>query len=285
MSSKIYFKQNGKRNLTWWTARCLSNLVLCLPKRTQLHVSKKLLLKPVRRPAMEMPSGMQLEHISFQHHSLAVYRLGHGPKVLLSHGWSGAAAQLFPLMQRIAKAGFQAIAFDQVGHGLSSGQQSNLFLFIQAKQFMIDLLEKEDEIKAIVSHSIGGVAALTALAKPYPLLLIAPVFKLQQSMFERVELSGIKTKLLENILFDLEQQYDMSFFKNNPSLNAANYSGNIQIVHDRNDPFTSVEDSMAVSKGNEHIKLNTTQNLGHGKIISSEDTWAAFQQLTGNNSL
>lgn len=282
MSSKIYFRQNGKRNINWWLARLVSNSLLSLPTNIQLKLSKKLLLKPVRRKLAEVPQKMTSERVNFEDGSLAVYRLGHGPKVLLSHGWSGAAYQLFPLMQRIAAAGYQAVAYDQIGHGQSSGEQANLFLFIKAKLAMVEKLENEGEIKAVISHSMGGVAALTAIKKPYPLLLIAPVFKLQQSMFEKVRDSGIKTRLLENILFDLERQYDMEFFNNNPEKNAANYSGRIYIVHDKNDPFTPLADSRIVSSKNKHVALKETVNLGHGRIIGSEDTWLAFQQLTAH---
>jgi serine aminopeptidase S33 family len=280
MSSKIYFKQNGKRNFSWWLARAMSNTLLSLPNKTQLMLSKKLLLKPVRRKLSPLPEGINSEQFSFKDGILAIYRIGTGPKVLLSHGWSGAASQLFPLMQRIAAAGYEAVAYDQIGHGQSSGQQGNLFLFIRAKQAMIEKLEAEGEVKAVISHSMGGVAALTALKKPYPLLLIAPVFKLQQSMFEKVAESGIKTRLLENILFDLERQYDMEFFNNNPEKNAADYTGKIHIVHDRNDPFTPLSDSQTVSDQNQHVALKATNNLGHGRIIGSDDTWNAFQQLT-----
>lgn len=279
MSSKIYFKQNGKRGAAWWLARLISNALLALPKTTQLKLSKNLLLKPVRRKMAVLPPGMENKQFTYEDGSLAVYRMGEGPIVLLSHGWSGAASQLFPLMERVAKAGYQAVAYDQIGHGGSSGQQSNLFLFIRAKQAMVEMLENDHKISAVISHSMGAVAALTALKKPYPLLLIAPVFKLQQSMFEKVEESGIRTKLLENILFDLETQYDMEFFNNNPTENAASYSGKIQIVHDQKDPFTELSDSQEASRGHSHIKLKATDNLGHGRIIDSDETWQAFNQM------
>lgn len=280
MSSNIYFKQNGKRSMAWWIARIMSTGLLSLPKSIQLKLSQKILLKPVRRKLTALPDGMTYERVNFKDGTLAVYRLGKGPKILLSHGWSGAASQLFTLMQRIAATGYQAVAYDQIGHGQSSGQQGHLFLFIRAKQAMIEKLETEGEIKAVISHSMGGVAALTALKKPYPLLLIAPVFKLQQSMFKKVAESGVKTRLLENILFDLEQQYGMEFFNNNPEKNAADYLGKIHIVHDQNDPFTPLSDSQTVSQQNQHVTLKATSNLGHGRIIGSDDTWMAFQKLT-----
>jgi len=279
MSSKIYFEQNGKRGIAWWIARSMSNGLLALPQSLQLRLSKKLLLKPVRRNISSLPSDMKKEQFEFSDGTLAVYRQGSGPRILLSHGWSGAASQLFPLMNKIARAGYQAVAYDQIGHGNSSGAQSNLFLFIKAKQAMVEMLEKEQTIAAVISHSMGGVAALTALKKPYPLLLIAPVFRLQQSMFEKVGESGIATRLLENILFDLERQYDMEFFNNNAVENAANYSGKIQIVHDHKDPFTPLSDSESVSQNHSHIELKATENLGHGRIIGSDDTWQAFTQM------
>ena len=281
MSSKIYFSNSNskKRNLIWWLTRAITSAILLLPNNTSLKLSKKLLLKPVRRKAPELPKNMQLEHISIKDGRLAVYKIGTGPVVLLSHGWSGSASQLFPLMQKLADSGYQAIAFDQIAHGLSSGKQGNLFLFIKAKLAMLERLEQENTVAAVISHSMGGAAALSALNNRHPMLLIAPVFKLKESMFERIDQSGVASQLLVNILKDLEKQHNMEFFSNNPSLNAAEYKGKIHIVHDQNDRFTSIKDSREVSCQNAHISLKETKSLGHGRVISSDEVWQAFGQM------
>ena len=51
----------------------------------------------------------------------AVWDWGEGPTVLLVHGWNGAAAQLAGYVQPLVDAGYHVVAFDQPGHGHSSG--------------------------------------------------------------------------------------------------------------------------------------------------------------------
>lgn len=279
MSSKIYFNENNHRNFSWWLARGITNSILTLPRAISLKVGKKMLLQPVRKKSTSIPENMTVHTVKTAEGEVQTYKIGTGPIILLSHGWSGSASQFFPLMARIAEAGYQAVAYDQIAHGNSSGVQSNLFLFIKIKQAMVAWLEREQPIAAIVTHSMGAYASLAALTSPYPILLISPVFKLIESMFERVEQSGMARQLLINVVQDLEQEHQMEFINRNINIHIANYLGKIHIIHDEVDQFALLKDSKAVADEHSHVMLTTTKNLGHGRIISSEDTWVAFNRM------
>ncbi|MBB1440047.1 alpha/beta fold hydrolase [Shewanella sp. SG41-4] len=191
MSSKIYFNENNRRNFSWWLARGITNSILTLPRVISVKAGKKMLLRPVRNKSISIPQNMTLQTVKTIEGDIQTYIIGTGPIILLSHGWSGSASQFFPLMARIAEAGYQAVAYDQIAHGNSSGDLSNLFLFMKIKLAMIAWLEREQPIAAVVTHSMGAYASLAALTSPYPILLIAPVFKLFESMIERVKQSGM----------------------------------------------------------------------------------------------
>src|SRR6476619_6407329 len=52
----------------------------------------------------------------------ARYRRGHGPAILLVHGWGGHAARLSRFVEPLEAAGFSVIAFDAPAHARSSGK-------------------------------------------------------------------------------------------------------------------------------------------------------------------
>ena len=279
MSNKIYFSDNNVKGLSWLLTRFLTSIILLLPKQTSLKIAKQLLLKPARRRVNDLPRDMQRKKLSTDDGNITIYRLGFGPQVLLSHGWSGAANQLFALMRNIADRGYQAVAYDQAAHGASSGDESNLFVFIKTQQRVIEFLEQERPIKAVIAHSMGATAALNALTKPYPLLLIAPVFNFAQSLYEKVEQSGVPRLMLENIMQYLEAKHAMQFENLDPKVHLAQYRGTVHIVHDQQDQFAPLVESKAMATLHPNVNLTVTNNLGHGRIIRSEETWQVFQRM------
>lgn len=267
----------------WWLTRFLTSILLIMPKAKSLRLTKRLLLTPVRRNIVNLPDNVRTEIVETLEGDIRIYRLGTGPIILLSHGWSGAASQLYGLMVKIAQQGYQAVSFDQLGHGISTGKEANLFLFIKSKQQVIEHLEKRQSIELIISHSMGATATLSAIKRPYPLLLIAPIFDFSQALSEKVSQSGVPSKLLKNLLQDLERQYAMSFEYCDPKERLASYRGQVHIVHDRQDQFSSVASSEAMANLHNHVNLTTTSNFGHGRIIDSPATWQVFLNIIKQN--
>ncbi|TQV88436.1 alpha/beta fold hydrolase [Aliikangiella coralliicola] len=285
MSSKIYFSNNQSRSFSWWLTRALTSFILYLPQKQSLRMGKKLLLKPVRRTVKNVPSNMQLERIVIPEGEIQLYKRGQGPIVLLSHGWSGSASQMFPLMEKISKAGYQAVAFDQLAHGRSSSDEANLFLFIKTMRHLVSHFENRHRIEAVVCHSMAAAAALNAITNPYPMLLIAPVFDFLNSLFEKVVESGVPKQLLVNVLNDLEKQHDMKISQIDPRDKVKNYPGNIHIVHDRGDRFTPHSISETMSQKHQQVNLVSTNDLGHGRIINSDETWQVFTDMINEQQM
>lgn len=284
MSNKIYFSKSTKRPKLWWIIRLLTKPLLLMPKSLALKLSYKLLMKPHRRKVSQLPENMKSDSLDSPFGKIKFYQLGNGPLILLSHGWSGSATQLFPLMEKIASSGYRAIAYDQLAHGQSSGSETNLFEFIQLKRWVVDYLEMSQLVVAIICHSMAGTAAVNALNKPYPLLLIAPVLNFTESLFELVDKSGVPRELLSRVLADIESKNNMQLSDIEPRNAIAKYQGKIQIIHDKGDQFTPWEESYQVAKSNAHVSLTSTDKLGHGKIIRSDQTWELFERMLGLDS-
>ena len=197
----------------------------------------------------------------------------------MSHGWSGSASQLFGLMRDIAAQGYRAIAIDHIGHGASAGKLANLFLFVRTLEFVIQHLEKNEKITALVAHSMGAPAILSAIKRTYPTLLIAPVFEFAKSLFSKVEESGLPRSLLLDMLDDLEARYGLNLSQCDPKKHIVKHASDTYIIHDHDDVYSPIEDSVSLAEKHEQIVLRKTRNLGHGRIISSDETMQLFEEM------
>ncbi|HET7930674.1 MAG TPA: alpha/beta fold hydrolase, partial [Rhodanobacteraceae bacterium] len=95
---------------------------------------------------------------------VAVYQWGDPekqPRVLLAHGWSSYALRFLPWVRALCAAGYAVIAFDQPGHGRSDGGRCTLACFARTLRAVG---ERHGPFDAIVGHSMGGAAAMLALA-------------------------------------------------------------------------------------------------------------------------
>src|SRR5262249_36765264 len=63
---------------------------------------------------------------------IALWQWGHGPRVLLAHGWGSHAGRLTPFVPGLLAAGFGVAAFDAPGHGASPGRFASLPEFVDA---------------------------------------------------------------------------------------------------------------------------------------------------------
>ena len=90
---------------------------------------------------------------------IAAWRWGHGPAVLLVHGWEGRGSQLGAFVEPLVHAGLSVVAFDAPGHGDSPGRR--LYLADMA-DCVADIARAVGPLHAIVAHSFGAAAALMA---------------------------------------------------------------------------------------------------------------------------
>lgn len=89
-------------------------------------------------------------------------RLGSGPGALLLHAGGERRTVWHPVMEKLAAAGFSAMAVDQRGHGESGGERADgVCMFRRDARIALGQMRG---FPIVVGSSLGGFAALLALA-------------------------------------------------------------------------------------------------------------------------
>lgn len=90
---------------------------------------------------------------------IATWRWGHGPTVLLVHGWEGRGSQLGAFVGPLVAAGLSVVAFDAPGHGDSP---SNRLHLTDLADTIADVATAVGPLHGIVAHSFGAAGVLLA---------------------------------------------------------------------------------------------------------------------------
>jgi len=196
-----------------------------------------------------------------------------GNKVLVIHGFDSCSYKSESIINKLYLSGYQVLAFDAPGHGISDGTTVN------AKQFsecIAVIAEKFGTIYGIVAHSFGGMAAALAtenyLAKLERLVLIAPATETRTAIDNFFSILRMPLKLkpeFNNIIKRLSGK-DVSYFS------VARAFENIKTktlwVHDSKDMICPISDVTVVQKKNLHnIEFHITEGLGHNAIYRNQN--------------
>ncbi len=93
-----------------------------------------------------------------------MWEWGAGPVVLLVHGWGSRAGRFSDLAPALVQAGFHVVAHDGPAHGASPGRRASMPQFARAIR-AVAAATAPNGLHAIVGHSLGGAAAMLAVAQ------------------------------------------------------------------------------------------------------------------------
>src|SRR5690606_371296 len=120
-----------------------------------------------RARAYAPPPGLRF--LPWRGERLALYSWGEPgcqPTVLLAHGWSSFGQRFMTWLPALRAAGYAVVAFDQLGHGRSSGHRNHLPGFVEALVGVGRHLEAGSRtsphegpptgLAAVIGHSLGA---------------------------------------------------------------------------------------------------------------------------------
>ena len=239
-----------------------------------LHQAYDLFCTPLsgtRRRAAEADTAGA--HVSpFMHGSerLALYTWGDPstqPYVLLSHGWSSHALRFQPWIAPLRAAGYAVVGFDQVGHGNSSGRRSTLPDFAAT---LAEVARRHGEAAAIIGHSLGGAAAMLAMANGVAArraILIAPAADPQAAAWRFARFVGLADHLGERLFEEYEARHPTRVASLQAHLNAPRIARPALIVHDLGDREVPWAEGERYARHWNGARLLTTSGLGHHHIV------------------
>ena len=115
---------------------------------------------PLRAQDRATDLAARRELLRVRGRDIVTYRWGDGDRtVLVVHGWKGRATQFAPLVRELVAAGLRVVSFDAPAHGESHGSSTDVRDWMAAIE---GIQNRFGPFAAIVGHSVGAVAGLTA---------------------------------------------------------------------------------------------------------------------------
>ena len=196
---------------------------------------------------------------------------GRGPAVYLVHGWGGRASQWSSFIEPLAHAGVTAVAFDAPGHGASPAPRTSIPHFAAA---LAAVVESVGPARAIVGHSMGGVAGALALARGLAAeriaLLGAPSdpTEIFAAFLDRI---GLPRHLFPAIWekFEAEYGFDSNELPVRPPEHAP--ATPVLVVHDRDDREVPYASADRIVRAWPSATLVATSGLGHRRLLRDPD--------------
>ena len=204
------------------------------------------------------------------------------PYALLVHGWSSFGLRFLPWVERLRELGLAVVAFDQPGHGRSTGHLCTLPEFV-------------DTIRAIgqhyghaalaIGHSLGGAALALAQTEAWHaqrLVLIAPAADMEAATGRFFRFVRLSDHLREAFYGWLERRtgvtvHELQLHKHLPALGQTGL-----VVHDLDDHDVPWEEGERYARYWPGARLLTTQGLGHHKVLDAPEVIdATFAFLHG----
>ncbi|MBW1638711.1 alpha/beta hydrolase [Microbacterium resistens] len=221
-------------------------------------------------------------------HRVIVYEWGTGPRaVLIVHGWRGRASQFGAIIRELLFAGYRVVAFDAPASGDSPGRRTHVGEYRR----IIDALAQEEDggsFHAVVAHSAGALAALTAVADggiSRRMVAIAPVVRYSalSEAFARGAGLGEKARFRQEGWFTRRLRRD--------GVDAASYDLlarelpadlRIRIVHDAGDGWSEVGESRRLAERHPgRVNVTETTGLGHTRILEADVTLDTVLEAVG----
>src|SRR3989441_1721658 len=198
---------------------------------------------------------------------VSVWTWGHGPVVLLVHGWGGRGAQLARFVEPLVASGCSVVTFDAPGHGASPEPRSSIVAFLTAIQAIDRTL---GPVRGVVAHSIGTVAAARALSEGLgadAAVFIAPPADLVLQAHTILEALGFRRRARELMQERIERRLGLAW----SALDVRGYAPAMRtpllVVHDRDDAEVPWQDGAIIARIWPGAVFSTTGGLGHRRIL------------------
>ncbi len=219
---------------------------------------------------------------------VTTYQWGRAPRrVLLLHGWRGRASQFAPLVREIVSEGFTAISFDAPAHGSSGGGRTDIRDWIATAE---QLQRAHGRFDAIIGHSFGALAALTAARSTVPadaVVAIAgaasPAAFLGEFAREFRLSAPVRAQMERRFLAHLDLDESALVARYDAARHPLPEDTDLLVIHDRDDRRMPDADALRLHAAHPgRSRLLRTEGFGHTRILRADAVLdAVLEQLHG----
>ncbi|GLX49668.1 hypothetical protein Shyhy01_26180 [Streptomyces hygroscopicus subsp. hygroscopicus] len=192
---------------------------------------------------------------------------------LLVHGWAANSSSMHSLVPPLRGLGLRVAAFDGPAHGVRKGDQATMTQYTRSVGAVLDTL---GDVRVVVAHSLGGIAAIGAVAaytgrRPQCAVLVAPPASLGD-VLERWDGGGLRLtrSLVEGIYGELHRRNGVPVSHWDLVALGASLDLPTLVLHDPDDAMVPYGDARKVAAGLKDARL-VDQAGGHMGILMSRD--------------
>ena len=248
------------------------------PQRTVNHAAR-LFTTPFassrsRAQAAQGGADMQRGELQVNGETIATYVWGDPttqPYALLAHGWSSFGLRFLPWVAQLRALGFAVVAFDQPGHGHSTGKLCTLPEFITTIRA---IGARYGDAALAVGHSLGGAAVTLAQDEAWHadrLILVAPAADMKAAarrFFRFVHLAGY---LREPFYAWLHRRTGVHIDELQLERKLPMLGQPALIVHDLDDADVPWGEGERYAQHWLGARLYTTEGLGHRRVLDAPE--------------
>ncbi len=238
-----------------------------------LEVATYLFFRPqrtqARAPEIAAIEGAQPLRVELGGRTLHGYRWGDRshPPVLLVHGWSGRAGQLWAFVEPLVQRGRQVIAFDLTGHGSTPGRQASI---VALADDVLQLGAQFGPFEAVIAHSFGGPVTTLAMVAGLAVeraVFIAPPFDATDWVAAFARWMRFDGPLLEALRQRLEDRVGLAFSEVSAAQLVPELKTPLLVVHDTDDREVGFANGERLAATWPGAILHPTEGLGHQRIL------------------
>ena len=280
---------------TWlardWRYRLLragmATLSRLAPERAVALLDRVWFTPPRTAPGLEgrrwLARGRRLD-VWLHGQPLRAWSWGHGPTVLLVHGWGGNAGQMRALGQTLVERGLRVVAFDAPAHGGSGpsrlGRRVSLIEIAQALRVVA---AAAGPLAGLVAHSGGCAATALALREGWPgperLAFIAPFALPSMAIVPFGRAVGASVAVTARFSDRVQRRFGRPWTDFDvPGLPALRALPPLLLVHDREDREVPWAHGQAVAEAWPGARLLSVHGLGHRRVLRDD---AVLAQVAG----
>lgn len=198
---------------------------------------------------------------------VAAWRWGHGPTVLLLHGWSGWGGQMAAFVEPLLARGFSVVAIDAPGHGASGRRRSSAPQFAAAVRAVA---ARTGPLTGLVAHSLGAAGATLALTTGSAvgrLVLLAPAANPPAWIPPFAARLGLSERSIARLRAHSERRIGLSWDDLHVPTLLGRESTPLLVIHDRDDREVPWSDGAAIAAARVDAEFLTTTGLGHVRLL------------------
>jgi len=195
------------------------------------------------------------------------FEAGHGPTVLLVHGWADQSGSMSPFVSPLTELGHRVVAVDLPAHGANSGHRTDGFVLAHTIR---DLVERFDA-EVVVAHSLGALATSLALhdgLKLEGVALLAPSVRLEHALITFASKLRLPRRSVAGLRALMERRYGAGVWRAlETDRLAAGFDVPALIIHDRDDRQIAVGEARRLAAAWRGAELIETSGLGHRRLL------------------